>query len=65
MTKKTQDQYDALISFMQDGYEYPLSDLSEVLGVKETRTKQIIKELIEQNLIISTDSNKGRKYKKV
>ena len=64
MTKKTQDQYDTLISFMQDGYEYPLSELSEVLGVKETRTKQIIKDLIEQNLIISIGSTKGKKYKK-
>ena len=39
MTKKRQEQYEKLLTFLQPDVWYKASDLMNVLGVKETRTK--------------------------
>ena len=62
VTKKTQMQYDKILEFMEDGKEYSIWDFCELLGLKESRTKDILKGLSDYIEIIG--SNKARKYRK-
>ena len=62
VTKKTQMQYDKILEFMEEGKEYGIWDFCELLGLKESRTKDILKRL--SAYIDTIGSNKGRKYRK-
>ena len=61
VTKKTQKQYNQILDFMEVGKEYTLKDFCDLLGVKETRTKAVLKGLSEK--IEAIGSNRDRKYK--
>lgn len=45
------------------GKEYRLQDFCDLLGVKETRTKEVLKPLISEGKIIVIGKNKDRRYK--
>ena len=45
MTKKTQMQNDKILAFMEEEKEYGIRDFCELLGLKESRTKDILKGL--------------------
>ena len=62
MTKKTQMQYDRILEFMEEGKEYGIWDFCELLGLKESRTKDILKGLSDYIEIVG--SNRDRRYKK-
>lgn len=62
VTKKTQMQYDRILEFMEDGKEYGIWDFCELLGLKESRTKDILKGLSDKIEIIG--SNRDRRYRK-
>ena len=62
MTKKTQMQYDKILTFMEEGKEYGIRDFCELLGLKESRTKDILKGL--SDYIEPVGSNRDRRYKK-
>ena len=62
MTKKTQMQYDRILEFMEDEKEYGIWDFCELLGLKESRTKEILKGLSDYIEIIG--SNRNRRYRK-
>lgn len=64
-TKKELEQYNAVLNYMNSDVEYKLSDISEILGVKETRTKGIIKGLIGAGKIETIGSTKAKRYIKV
>ena len=64
MTVKTQAQYDKIISFMEDEVWYKASELVDVLGVRETRTKALLRELVVDGVLVDNGTIKGRKYKK-
>ena len=64
VTKKTQAQYDMILGFMEDGVWYKAGELVEVLNVKETRTKALLRALVEDGLLVENGMTKGRKYKK-
>ena len=53
-------QYDKILEFMEDGKEYRLIDFCELLGLKETRVKGILKGLSDYIDIIG--NNKDRRY---
>lgn len=55
-------QYDKILEFMEEGKEYGIWDFCELLGLKESRTKVILKELSEYIEFIG--SNRDRRYKK-
>lgn len=61
MTKKTQKQYEQILNFMEVGKEYMLKEFCNLLGVKETRTKTVLKGLSEQ--VEAIGGNKDRRYK--
>ena len=54
-------QYDKILGFMEDGKEYSIWDFCNLLGLKESRTKDILKGL--SDYIESVGSNKDRKYR--
>ena len=62
VTKKTKMQYNKILAFMEEGKEYGIRDFCELLGLKESRTKDILKGLSEYIDIIG--GNRDRRYKK-
>lgn len=49
---------------MQSSVWYKASDLMIVLGVKETRTKELLRALISEGKIIDDGATKGKRYKR-
>ena len=60
---KISKQQDVILNHMEAGKEYRLQDFCDLLGVKETRTKEILKPLISEGKIIVIGKNKDRRYK--
>ena len=44
---------------------YKASEFEEIVGVKESRVKVLLKDMIELGLIESTGSTKNRMYRKI
>lgn len=49
---------------MEDGVWNKASEFEDVLGIKETRTKELLRNLVEYGILIDNQVIKGRKYKK-
>ena len=64
VTKKRQEQYEKILTFMQPDVWYKASDLMNVLGVKETRTKELLRALITAEKLVDDGATKGKRYKK-
>lgn len=64
VTKKRQGQYEKILTFMKPNVWYKASDLMNVLGVKETRTKELLRALIRGGKLIDDGATKGKRYKK-
>lgn len=62
MTKKTQMQYDKILTFMEEGKEYGIWDFCELLHLKESRTKVILQGLSDYIELVG--GNRDRRYKK-
>lgn len=43
---------------------YKASELSDVLGIRETRTKALLRSLVEDGILVDNGAIKGRRYKK-
>jgi biotin operon repressor len=43
---------------------YKASELADVLGVRETRTKALLRALVEEGVLVDNGAIKGRRYKK-
>ena len=43
--------------------EYRIVEIAEFLGVKETRARELVRELIRLKKIDATGKNKGRRYR--
>ncbi len=50
---------------MQPDVWYKASDLMNVLEVKETRTKELLRALIVAEKLVDDGATKGKRYKKV
>ncbi len=60
VTKKTQEQYEKILEFMEVGREYHLQDFCQLLDLKESRTKELLKQLSEEIELIG--ENRNRRY---
>jgi DNA-binding MarR family transcriptional regulator len=60
---KTQQQ-EQIVLYMKQNSEYKLQDFCELLNLKESRIKTIIKPLIEAGVIACVGANKDRRYLK-
>lgn len=65
VAKKTQEKYEAILNAMQPDNWYKASEFEDVIGVKESRIKIILKDMTEKGLIGSTGSTKGKMYRKL
>ena len=60
---KTDKQQEKILNHMEENKEYRLQDFCDLLGLKETRTKEILKPLISEGKISVIGKNKDRRYK--
>ena len=60
---KTGKQQEKILNYMEADKEYRLQDFCDLLGLKETRTKEILKPLISDGKIFAIGKNKDRRYK--
>ncbi len=49
---------------MEPDREYRIAEIAESLGVKETRARELMRELIRLQKIDAMGKNKGRRYRK-
>lgn len=63
MTKKTERQMETVLEYMLPDKEYKTSEIAEVIGVKESRARVLVNELVKRNKIKAIGKNKGRRYK--
>ena len=60
---KSDKQQKVILKYMKTDKEYRLQDFCELLGLKETRTKEILKPLILDGKLLVIGKNKNRRYK--
>ena len=63
VTIKTSDQKAMIIEYLTEHVEGKVSDFTELLGVKATRIKKLIYELIAEGIIVAQGGNRNRTYK--
>ena len=62
-TIKTARQKNEIIMHLTDHVSAKNADIAELLGVKSTRVKELMKELLDEGVIVAEGSNKNRVYK--
>ena len=62
ISEKTKEKYAKILDFMEIGKEYKLTDFCNLLNLKESRTKEIIADLIKMGRIKVVGTNKNRVY---
>ena len=60
---KTSVQKDLIIEYLTDNVSGTISEFSDLLGVKSTRAKKIVYELIAEDIIVAEGANRNRRYK--
>ena len=63
MTIKSARQKNEIITYLTDHVSAKNIDIAELLGVKSTRVKQLLKELLDEGVVVAEGSNKNRVYK--
>jgi len=64
VTKKTQMQIDTIFEHMEEEKWYKAGEFVDVLGVKETRTKEILRLMVELGMLETNKETKGKSYRK-
>ena len=63
VSKRTKIQNEKILEFMNGTEEYKLSEFCQLLNLKETRTKEILKGLIDSGEIETIGKNKTKRYR--
>ena len=63
VTIKSARQKNEIITYLTDHVSAKNIDIAELLGVKSTRVKQLLKELLDEGVVVAEGSNKNRVYK--
>ncbi len=63
LTNRTRQQLEKITEWMESDREYRITEIAEFLGIKETRARELVRELIQLKKIDATGKNKGRRYK--
>ena len=64
LTKKTRQQLEEIVEWMEPDREYRVVEIADFLGIKETRARELIRELIRLEKVSAMGKNKGRRYRK-
>ena len=51
-----------ILSVMENNKEYASNEIAELIGLKGSRTRQLLKELVDSNIIISVGNTNGKRY---
>ena len=57
------EQYDKILKLMDDGNWHKTAEIAENLGLKDTRTKELLKELVGLEKLVDNGKTKGKMYK--
>lgn len=63
LSKKKKEQYDRILKLLADGDWHKTAEIAENLGVKDTRTKELVKELVALEKLVDNGKTKGKMYK--
>lgn len=63
MSKKKIEQYGKILKLMDDGNWHKTAEIAENLGLKDTRTKELLKELVGLEKLVDNGKTKGKMYK--
>lgn len=63
LSKKKMEQYDKILKLMDDGGWHKTAEIAENLGLKDTRTKELLKELVGLEKLVDNGKTKGKMYK--
>ncbi len=63
VTIKAARQKNEIIDYLTDNISAKSTDFAELLGVKSTRVKQILKEMLDEGTIVADGSNRNRTYR--
>ena len=63
LSKKKKEQYDKILKLMADDNWHKTAEIAEHLGLKDTRTKELLKELVVGEKLINNGKTKGKMYK--
>ena len=59
------DRHKQILSLMDTNVEYSAEEIAGCIGLKGSRTRQLLKELSDKGKISFTAATKNRKYKKI
>lgn len=65
VSKKTEQQLQQILEYMTPDQEYKTSELAEVIGIKASRARVLVNELVKSGKIRASGKNKGRRYKRI
>lgn len=57
------EQYKQILNLLADGDGHKTSEIAENLGLKDTRTKELLKELVGFEKLVDNVKTKGKMYK--
>lgn len=63
LSKKKAEQYAKILKVMADKEWHKTSEIAENLGLRDTRTKELLKELVGLNKLVDNGKTKGKLYK--
>lgn len=63
LSKKKMEQYDKILKLMYDGDWHKTAEIAENLGLKDTRTKELLKELVGLEKLVDNGKTKGKMYR--
>ncbi|MBQ6900206.1 MAG: putative DNA binding domain-containing protein [Firmicutes bacterium] len=63
VTIKSQQQKKEMINYLLNNETAKNSDFAELLGVKSTRVKQLLKELVDAEMVVAEGGNRNRSYR--
>ena len=62
-SKKKIEQYNKILKLLNDGEWHKTAEIADNLGLKDTRTKELLKELIALDKLIDNGKTKGKLYR--
>ena len=63
LSKKKIEQYDKILKLLNDGEWHKTAEIADNLRLKDTRTKELLKELIALDKLIDNGKTKGKLYR--
>ncbi len=65
VSEKTLVRYEKIIMCMELGKEYKGDEIGEILGLKSSRVRELLKQLVERGDLEAVGGNRNRRYRRV